>query len=398
MVINKHRLTLQGQDKSNTIIDGGNGNKPIIIVNADNVTIRNFTIRNAGIEYDSFGVHLNYSKNAYLSDNIFSGNRYSIRAMYSFNITVKSSTFSGDTGGAAILAGDSQTGLVEKCTMNGSTVGVFLINSTNVTVRSNMFYSSVLAGITVATSQPVWIVANTFTFDNTSISIKYKGGNTVVGNTISNSRTAGLQLQSSTGNVIHHNNFINNTEQVKFVSTPTVNSWNTSGDLSEGNYWSDYTGTDTDKNGIGDQWYNIATGNIDARPLIGPFQEFTVGSQTGPRKVYTVSNSVISGFSFNQAAKQINFQVSGANGTLGICRVVFPTDLIESPYTVFVNWQSQVHGAVYNFTHVAIYFSYTHGTQASNIIVVPEFPIVLLLPFFALLTLLIAVLKRKKKI
>ncbi|MEM2103010.1 MAG: hypothetical protein QXM22_05810, partial [Candidatus Bathyarchaeia archaeon] len=38
LVINKHRLTLQGQDKSNTIIDGGNGNKPIIIVNADNVT------------------------------------------------------------------------------------------------------------------------------------------------------------------------------------------------------------------------------------------------------------------------------------------------------------------------------------------------------------------------
>jgi parallel beta-helix repeat protein len=403
LVITKDGLTLQGTNRESTIIDGQNKNENITVVKANNVTIRGFTIRNAGSQYQGFGVYVYRSNNTLLEDNVFSGCSFSVRAETSFNVTVVSSSFLGDSGffgSAGVYAYNSQTGSVINNVFHGVHVGVYLIDgSTGFTIKNNTFTSSIFLGVNLAASSQNWVVRNTFTDNNSSIEMKNNGNNNkVIGNTIQRSQTAGLIFSNSANNVIHHNNFINNTKQVKFVSTPTVNSWNTSGDFSEGNYWSDYTGTDADRNGIGDQWYDIATGNRDARPLIGPFREFAVTSQTGSRKVYTISNSIISGFSFNQAAKQINFQVSGASGTLGICRVVFPADLIESPYTVFVNGQNQAHTAVYNFTHVAIYFSYTHTTQASTIIVVPEFPVLLILPLLALLTFLIAVLKRKKKI
>jgi len=403
LVITKNGLTLQGTNRESTIIDGQNKNENIIVVKANKVTIRGFTIQNAGSRYQGFGVYVYRSNNTLLEDNVFSGCSFSVRAETSFNVTVVSSSFLGDSGffgSAGVYAYNSQTGSIINNVFHAVHVGVYLINgSTGFTIKNNTFTSSIFLGVNLAASSQNWVVRNTFTDNNSSIEMKNNGNNNkVIGNTIQRSQTAGLIFSNSANNVIHHNNFINNTKQVKFVSTPTINSWNTSGDFSEGNYWSDYTGTDADRNGIGDQWYDIATGNRDARPLIGPFREFAVTSQTGPRKVYTISNSIISGFSFNQAAKQINFQVSGASGTLGICRVVFPADLIESPYMVFVNGQNQAHTAVYNFTHVAIYFSYTHTAQASTIIVVPEFPVLLILPLLALLTFLIAVLKRKKKI
>lgn len=408
LVITKNGLTLQGADRESTIIDGQGNNKNITVVKAHNVTIRGFTIRNAGSElvgYLGFGVYVYRSNNTLLENNIFSGCSFSVRAEKSFNVSVVSSSFLGDSGffgSAGVYAHTSQTGSVMNNMFYAAHVGVYLINgSTGFTIKNNTFSSSIFLGVNLAESSQNWVVKNTFRDNNSSIEMKTNGNNNkIIGNTILRSQTAGLILGISANNEVHHNNFINNTRQVKFSFDPTINAWNTSGNLSEGNYWSDYTGTDPDRNGIGNSPYNIATGNQDMRPLIGPFSEFTVTSQAGPRRVYTISNSIISGFSYNQVAKQINFQVSGATGSSGTCRVVFPEDLILPPYKVFVNGQNLTSSStsITNFTHVAIYFSYVHTSQASNVIIVPEFPSMLILPFLVLLTLLIAVLKRKKKI
>jgi parallel beta-helix repeat protein len=402
LVITQNGLTLQGQDKTNTIIDGQNSNKNITVVKANNAMIRGFTIRKAGTEYGAFGVYVYSSNNTVLKDIVFSNCTFSVRAEKSFNVTVASSSFFGDSGNmasAGVYALNSQTGLVVNGTFNANHVGVFLRNSTGFTVRNNNFSSSIYLGVDVAYSTQNLVVKNTFKNNNSSIVIKYYGDNEVIGNSISDSQTAGLIMSSqpnSTNNVIHHNNFINNAQQVKFVSSPLANIWDlASGQIAEGNYWSDYKSTDFDRNGIGDTVYTIATGNQDSYPLTGPFTEFTVTSQTGTYNVYTISNSTITDFSFDKTAKHFSFSVSDASGTLGVCRIVFPWALLSQPYTVYMNGISQFPSPIYNSTHAALYFSYTHSSQPSNVIIVPEFPAVLIVAFLLILTYLAAILKKK---
>ena len=63
--------------------------------------------------------------------------------------------------------------------------------------------------------------------------------------------------QYSSDNLIHHNNFIDNGNQATVYPGET-NSWGwDNGFLSGGNYWSDYNGTDSNDDGLGDTPYII---------------------------------------------------------------------------------------------------------------------------------------------
>ena len=74
--------------------------------------------------------------------------------------------------------------------------------------------------------------------------------NKIVNNTIQNNDEYGLYMIFTEGNLVYHNNFINN--------TPNANGgladWD-NGYPSGGNYWSDYNGTDENGDGIGETPY-----------------------------------------------------------------------------------------------------------------------------------------------
>jgi parallel beta-helix repeat protein len=84
----------------------------------------------------------------------------------------------------------------------------------------------------------------------------------------------GIRLNSSSNNTIY-NNYFNNTNN---AADDGNNTWNTTkqagqniinGPYIGGNYWSDYTGNDTNKDGFGDTPYNITAGsNKDYLPLV----------------------------------------------------------------------------------------------------------------------------------
>jgi parallel beta-helix repeat protein len=96
------------------------------------------------------------------------------------------------------------------------------------------------------------------------------GGNHVFQNTITNSFYAGLGSTDSSNNYIYHNTFKSNRHQAYDDGT---NIWD-DGYPSGGNYWSDYTGSDDDGDGIGDIPYEIPDGiNSDRYPLMSPYTE-----------------------------------------------------------------------------------------------------------------------------
>ncbi len=63
------------------------------------------------------------------------------------------------------------------------------------------------------------------------------------------------------GNTLHHNNLVDNTYQ---IYEGFENIWDDG--KGEGNFWSDYTGSDTDNDGVGDT--NLPHNGVDYYPLM----------------------------------------------------------------------------------------------------------------------------------
>jgi len=126
-------------------------------------------------------------------------------------------------------------------TISGNTInnntrnGIYLMNSTANKVSSNIIQDNSWDGIAMAGGSSRNSIS-----DNTI--------NSISGNTIQNNNQNGIVLWESSGNIIHHNNIIDNSRQA--VDTdPAANDWHHP-DLLEGNYWSDYPGVD-DGSGTG---------------------------------------------------------------------------------------------------------------------------------------------------
>lgn len=86
--------------------------------------------------------------------------------------------------------------------------------------------------------------------------------NTVSGNLILENRYGVVAAVGSRDNVIAGNSFVYN--GLGAIDPDGWNSWSLDG---RGNFWSDYTGTDESKDGIGDQPYTLAG---DRYPLVSP--------------------------------------------------------------------------------------------------------------------------------
>jgi len=92
-------------------------------------------------------------------------------------------------------------------------------------------------------------------------------GNTFTQNNITSCTIYGVAAYSS-GNLIYHNNIIDNALQVD-IFPGDVNTWNNdTAPESGGNYWSNYTGVDNDHDGLGDTPHVLDGLNQDNYPLI----------------------------------------------------------------------------------------------------------------------------------
>jgi hypothetical protein len=194
----------------------------------------------------------------------------------------------------------------------------------------------------------------------------------------------------------------------------SANAWD-NGYPSGGNYWSDYltkypNAAENDSSGIWNTPYVINASNTDRYPLMAPFHTLNAGTWNNTSySVSIVSNSTVTGFSFNAAGKTITFTVTGQTGTVGFCRVAIPTSLLwcdnNAQWTVMVggtlvgNRTVNVSG---NYTY--IYFSYTHSTHQvtiTGIHAVPEFQPLFFSPIFItailLATLLAALILKRKR-
>jgi nitrous oxidase accessory protein NosD len=114
-------------------------------------------------------------------------------------------------------------------------------------------------------------------FSWSGISISLSINSTIYANNLANNKY-GVMINPSVqwtveNNTFYHNNFVNNTEDVLTEAPQYVNFWDNG---KEGNYWSNYNGTDANSDGIGDTPYPIDANNTDRYPLMTPYGNWEI--------------------------------------------------------------------------------------------------------------------------
>jgi nitrous oxidase accessory protein len=323
-------LTLEGADWP--IIDGNNQGNVIEVNNAPGVTIRGFVIRNSGARLDKenagiavdksprlvaennrlentlFGIYIKDSEDSRLAYNIVGAKDLDvpargdgIRVWYSQNTEVVGNRV--DRGrdvvlwynnGAIIRDNVITNGryglhfmycddnLVDNNHIEGNSVGAFLMYSRRLTLRHNIFANNRGPsgyGIGLKDMDGVEASDNLFSgnrigmyFDNSPWSVdvsQHFSHNAFVYNDI------GLLFTPSVKrNQFSQNSFIDNLEQVGLTGRGAFeeNDFTVAG---KGNFWSDYTGYDSNNDGLGDLPYvskSLFENMMDQNPQLRLFQ------------------------------------------------------------------------------------------------------------------------------
>ena len=279
----KRNIKLKGEGADKVTLDGG-GSSYIIGIGGDSMengasgcVVEGFKMINSqkGIEIASF------APDCIVRNCVFEGltNDLGI-VLVASNTTFENNIISNSSGAYYSM---EITPAADSCTI------------ANNTFKDGIFTDTTWSGAIGLEANNCTIVNNTIV-NNTGagILLNAANNNTIARNNIySNER--GLWFQQwgggdeSEGNRIYLNNF-NNTENVVLCEwgVPITNNiWNSTEPIEYvwngttytnylGNYWSDYTGTDADEDGIGDTAYDIPGSGTDKdyHPLMAPFENY----------------------------------------------------------------------------------------------------------------------------
>ena len=293
--------------RNNIVVDGagyalrGNGTgKGIVLTSATNVTIKNIELSNL-----RFGIYLNQSSGNTITQNDITSSEVGIFSESSSNNNIYGNDITGNSQGIVLIEYSSYNSIVENRISENGMAGILLEFANNHTsnyneiVRNNLA-SNGMFGIRVSSSSNCRIEGNTI--KNSEYGIQLGGSacrnNKLVGNSITNCSSyaiqmtgdcnhntiaenviansqVGIDIFASNNNEFYRNDFVKNAIQVNngYVENvdvsigASINIWNRG---FEGNFWSDYNGTDANGDGVGDTPYVIDANNIDHYPFMNP--------------------------------------------------------------------------------------------------------------------------------
>jgi parallel beta-helix repeat protein len=189
------------------------------------------------------------------------------------NIAVENLTLENNVGG--ILLAFTANSTITRNIVLDNWEGIKLHNSSNNEVAVNNLTNN-FHGIRLSESSNNAISRNYIVSNNRGAFLDWSSEyNSIFGNYIVNN-TYGIDIWTSSNNFIYDNNFVDNTYQARTDNVSySVNIWD-NGYSSGGNYWNDYTGIDSNSDGIGDTPYVIDANNQDRYPLMHPWSPLPV--------------------------------------------------------------------------------------------------------------------------
>jgi len=244
---------------------------------------------------------------------------------------------------------------------------IAIVNSSDGLVTDSKIKKS-YQGILIAFSEKI-------TLNNVDLSENFVGiflmnsSNNIITECNVSENIFGFWFDNANFNRIYLNNFIKNGD---FMSVQSFN-YLDDGPTKGGNYWDNYSGTDSTFDGIGDSSYEAYSGNFDHYPLVGLIRKFKAIDQ---HYVLVVSNSTIDSFRYFDN-ETLRFDLSPKNDSYGFFRVRIPKELL-GPENISVLIDNGAQNILFaNFSiyeddsYRWIYFSYSGASKKIEII--PEF-------------------------
>jgi len=253
--IAKAHLTLAGEGADVVTVTAADSGDYVFEVTANYVSITGFSVTGA-TGTDKAGICLNEADHCDISDNTASNNYYyGIYLYFSNDNTLTDNTASHNYG--------------------DDIAGIFLYFSNDNTLTDNTASHNDGDGIYLESSSNNMLTGNTALYNYDGIYLYSSNDNTLKGNTASNNNGDGIDLWGGSSDNLIYNNYLDNTHNSYDDGS---NQWNAAittgpniigGPFIGGNYWSNYAGTDPDRDGFGEEPYDITGGsNQDHLPLV----------------------------------------------------------------------------------------------------------------------------------
>lgn len=233
-IINSTGITVRDLEISNN-------EKGVFLAYVEDSTVTNMTIQMCG----RGGIHVYKANNTMVMGNVVTNCWIGISVETSRNVTVNRNI--AKYNGYGFLVGTSHHYVTYNVADSNRNGGILIAGNGNVVV-GNTCVNTTKDGLLTG-------------------GIVIQGGRncTIMGNIIKWNPT-GFTDWFAKDNLIYHNNFIENNLQV--LMTPWSDNNYDGGYPTGGNYWSDYNGSDSDGDGIGDTPYIVSGDRVDHYPLM----------------------------------------------------------------------------------------------------------------------------------
>jgi len=210
-----HNNTISGEGKAEA--DSGNA---IHLWHCENIKITNNDVRRM-----RDGIYLEFGSNSYIANNYSTKNmRYGLHFMFSNENTYENNIFESNGAGVAVMFSKKikMYNNIFKKNWGTASYGILLKEINDAELKHNVFEDNTI-GINADGTNRITYTENTFI--NNGYAIKVHG--------------------ACYDNIYSKNNFLYNSFDLSYSGNLNSNKF-------ENNFWSNYTGYDLDKNGIGD--------------------------------------------------------------------------------------------------------------------------------------------------